>query len=862
MKKIFTPKVLILSLLSVVIMAAGTAVKYSGGAPVSHTNAPGEQECTACHGGSLNPTPSNLANLTLTIPFTGNGYLPDSTYSVNLKYLQNGINRFGFQITALAKSNNQPVGTFTAGTGSSKLTGTVLGKTREYLTHNGGAGSSAGKGEWNFTWKAPSTNVDTIVFYVVINAANSDGGTSGDQIYAKTFDVAPSTLLPKATITINKTEVCAGDTLQFFGSGTNTPTSWAWKFKTGTPTTSTQQNPKIVFNIPGNYIDTLRVKNAKGESAPAVVSFKVISAPIANIASVSPGNTVCEGDTITLSATFGAGYKYEWNTGNPADTFSTVKITKQGNYSVTVTNSTGCSKTSASTNLVFKPLATGALTFSRTSVCEGDTILVMGAGGGAGAVYNFYQNKNLIYTGTNTNVIATLNQNDTFELTIEENGCTSIPVTKISNAVSKLAAPVITCGTSTTSSVTFNWGAVTGATGYEVSLDTGKNWSAPSTGSSGLSHTINGLNFNTNATLWVRATDNAPCLGGNVNSFTCKTLTCSGVTFGVVLGDSLLCPGDSTTITVSNISVPNYSLQFGAGNFASDTVFWVKPSQTTKFPFALIDSNAINCPAVTFDVDVNVDVIPALTVSADNGTTICDLDPVSLTTTGGNANVAVYTVFINNSQTFYTNTTGVFTNVGVGNNNKLFVQATTLEGCTGNSNEITFTVNPLPTPGFTSTINNRVVDFDDTTSTTASRVWNFGDNSATSTVKTPNHTFATVGTFNVKLIVTDGNGCIDSTTQPITTQNLSVNNIVGLGGLDIYPNPTKGMLKLGFEWYGEGAITLSLTDVNGRVVWTDEVTETGNHNRTVNLSDYANGTYLLRLQTTQGEHTLKVLKTE
>lgn len=861
MKKIFTHKLFILIFLSVVIMAAGTAIKYAGGAPVSHSNAPGEQNCTACHSGSLNPTPSNLSNLTLSIPFTGGGYIPDSTYTITLKYLQSGKNRFGFQITSLTKSGNNPTGSFTAGTGSSKLTGTVAGKTREYLTHNGGTGSSAGKGEWTFTWKAPSTNVDSIVFYVAVNAANSDGNTSGDEIYAKTFTVGSSSLLPTASITASKTEVCAGDTVQFTGSGTNSPTSYAWKFKVGSPTSSTLQNPKVVYTIPGTYVDTLRVRNAKGESAPAVITIKVVSAPVANIASVQPGNTICAGDTVTLGATFGTGYSYKWNTGNPADTFSTVKVTQQANYIVTVTNSSGCSKSSSAVVITVNPLPVAVIGASKNTACAGDTATIYANVGNTTAKRNLYQNGSLIYTGGSAGINVTLTQNDTFELIIDDNGCTSLPVTKIINTSSKLAAPTITCGTPTTSSVTFDWAAVTGATGYEVSTDSGKTWATPSSGTMGLSHTIGGLNFNTDAALWVRATDNAPCLVGNIGNKVCKSLSCSGVTYNSAVADTVICPGDSTIITISNISATSYSLQFNGGAFGSATTFSVKPNQTTKYAFALVDSSTLNCPALTFDVDVKVDVLPNVTLNSSAGNTLCLGKTTDFSTTTNSA-VTKYTVIANGSSSTLTNNTGIFTGVSINDGDKVAMEIETPAGCKTTSNEIIFVVNPLPVVGYTATVNNRVVDFDDTTSTTMTRVWNFGDNTPTTTTKNPSHTYATVGTFNAKLIVTNGNGCIDSTTQAITTQNLSIGNIAGLNGFEVYPNPTKGDLSFAFEWYGAGDMHLTLMDVNGKMVWNDKVTETGNYKRTLDLSSFADGAYLLRLTSAQGEYSLKVLKTK
>lgn len=51
--------------------------------------------------------------------------------------------------------------------------------------------------------------------------------------------------------------------------------------------------------------------------------------------------------------------------------------------------------------------------------------------------------------------------------------------------------------------------------------------------------------------------------------------------------------------------------------------------------------------------------------------------------------------------------------------------------------------------------------------------WNFGDG-ATGNIQTINHEFNTAGTFDVKLVVTDINGCKDSLIKPITTILLEI----------------------------------------------------------------------------------------
>ena len=44
--------------------------------------------------------------------------------------------------------------------------------------------------------------------------------------------------------------------------------------------------------------------------------------------------------------------------------------------------------------------------------------------------------------------------------------------------------------------------------------------------------------------------------------------------------------------------------------------------------------------------------------------------------------------------------------------------------------------------------------------------WDFGDNSAASSNSNPQHIYTAEGLYNVKLIVTDKNGCTDTLLKP------------------------------------------------------------------------------------------------
>ncbi|CAN5139058.1 hypothetical protein BH09ACT10_BH09ACT10_02170 [soil metagenome] len=81
--------------------------------------------------------------------------------------------------------------------------------------------------------------------------------------------------------------------------------------------------------------------------------------------------------------------------------------------------------------------------------------------------------------------------------------------------------------------------------------------------------------------------------------------------------------------------------------------------------------------------------------------------------------------------------------------------------------------NVAPTAAFTSTADNLTMTFDgrgssDPEGPIASYAWDFGDSTPAGTGAQPGHTYATAGTYQVTLTVTDSAGAIHAVTKPVT----------------------------------------------------------------------------------------------
>lgn len=162
----------------------------SSGPSASHTNAPGEDNCTACH----TSYPVNSGEGSVAIGGVPHNYLPNKPVTITVTTADPGPSAsiFGFQLTAI-DSQGRKAGTFSLPVQNPAKTqiinGIVGGNQREYVEHTiDGLFTTGvfGSNTWTFTWTAPPRMVGKIDFHASGNGANGDGTNSGDYIYTTT----------------------------------------------------------------------------------------------------------------------------------------------------------------------------------------------------------------------------------------------------------------------------------------------------------------------------------------------------------------------------------------------------------------------------------------------------------------------------------------------------------------------------------------------------------------------------------------------------------------------------------------------------------------------------------------------------
>ncbi|MFN5346813.1 MAG: PKD domain-containing protein, partial [Bacteroidota bacterium] len=233
---------------------------------------------------------------------------------------------------------------------------------------------------------------------------------------------------------------------------------------------------------------------------------------------------------------------------------------------------------------------------------------------------------------------------------------------------------------------------------------------------------------------------------------------------------STLCIGQSQTLSLL-VSGGNPSYSYLWSNLQTTSSINVSPSATTNYSVVVTDANG--CTASLNNLLVNVHPPLQLNLTANNDT-ICVGQSSNLSALASGGNGGPYAYSWNNGLSSSSQ------NVTPTQTSSYIVSVS--DGCTTPNAQqaINVVVNPIPSPSFTpgniqgcSPVS-AVFNMTSASGPGNSYLWNFGDNTS-STAINPSHQYATAGSFNVTLTITNQYGCSASITN---------NNVV-----NVYPKP-------------------------------------------------------------------------
>ncbi len=166
---------------------------------------------------------------------------------------------------------------------------------------------------------------------------------------------------PIVTASATATSICQGEQITLSGGGASTYI-WTNGVINGVP-----------FTPPGTTVYSVNGTNANNCSSTASITITVNFPPV--ILAVASDSSICAGESLTLYGT--GGVSYAW-TGGITNNTPFIPISS-GTYTVTGTNSNGCSNTD-DVSIVVNPLPSVTATASPSTICQGDSSQLLATG--------------------------------------------------------------------------------------------------------------------------------------------------------------------------------------------------------------------------------------------------------------------------------------------------------------------------------------------------------------------------------------------------------------------------------------------------------------------------------------------------
>jgi len=613
--------------------------------------------------------------------------------------------------------------------------------------------------------------------------------------------------LPVPTASASPNPICVGKTLSLFSSG---GVNYLWNGPLGYY--SSAQNPTIAnIQLTQAGVYTVTVTNENGCTATASVNVVVNPLPVPT-ASASP-NPICVGKTLSLTSSGGSSYAWSGPAGfssftqNPS--IANIQLSQDGIYTVTVTNTYGCTST-ASVDVVVNPLPTATATATPNPVCEGE-LATFTANGGVG--YSWSGPGGFTSNSKSFGRHMALNMAGTYYVTVtNSNGCSSTASVSIS----------VNPGPNATASVSPNPACSGQTIQFSASGGTSYKWTGPfGFASTQQNPVINNVQQYHSGNYTVVVSNGTGCKKTIVVTLTVNQTPAGKISFDA----KSTCTGSTLLLYASGGSSYQWS---GPAGFSSTLQNPTRPNANSTYSglYTVVISNSYGC-SVTLSVNITIRPLPIISAWTTTPE-VCEGSTAFLYSNGGTS--YSWTGPYGYASTFQnpiivtipTYMTGTYT-----------VTGSNQYGCTAKANvfitvqSVTAIVNATPNP----------VPYGGTLYLTASGGTSYqwtGPNGFNTTQQNPIiYKFTNVKEGLYSCIVSSSAGCQDT---KIILVKLKVNGLVGqdytteqIEGnyVQVFPNPASTSIKLddGFKGIsdyqilnGQGQIVMSGKSIAGEQI--------------------------------------------
>ncbi|MFB9052818.1 T9SS type A sorting domain-containing protein [Formosa undariae] len=535
-------------------------------------------------------------------------------------------------------------------------------------------------------------------------------------------------------------------------------------------------------------IYSVEVFNVGDCSASDEVKVTVNATKVEVIANAGNNETICEGESVTLTATGGS--SYVWNTG---ETTASVSVNPNSTTTYSVDVSEENITASAEVTVTVNPLPT-ANAGSDQTIEQGESITLSATGG---TRYKWS-------TGATTKaIVVSPNQTTIYSVEVFNVGdCSASDDVKVIVNATKVEV-IANAGNNQTicegESITLT---ATGGSSYI--WNTGETTASIS------------VNPNSTTTYTVDVSEE------NVTASAEVTLTVNPLPQANAGSDQTIEQGES--ITLSATGGTRYKWSTGA----TTKDISVSPNQTTIYSVEVLNDN--NCSA-SDEVKVTVNATKVEVIAnAGNNQTICEGETVTLTATGGSS--------------FIWNTGETTASIVVNPNSTTTYSVDVSEENVTASAEVTVTVNPLPTANAGS---DETIYQGESIRLTAAEgaryLWNSGETTRSISVNPDATTIYTVEVFNAR-------GCSseDEVLVIVEAHTLDIEEETLDFEFSIYPNPATDVLNVKISGL-EADTPIRIFDMSGKLLYNQVIQSNASiMYNTLDVSRYPKGVYVLTIE--------------
>ncbi|MFN4952065.1 MAG: LamG-like jellyroll fold domain-containing protein, partial [Flavobacteriales bacterium] len=538
--------------------------------------------------------------------------------------------------------------------------------------------------------------------------------------------------LPTVSAGANQS-ICAGGQVTLNGSGA---TSYAW---------NNGVTNGVAFTPSNTQTYTVTGTNANGCSNTAQVTVTVNALPTV---SAGTNQSICAGSQVTL---MGSGANtYAWNNGVTNGVAFTPANTQT--YTVTGTNTNGCSNT-AQVTVTVNALPTASISASgSTTLCAGSSVNLSASNGSS-------------YLWSNGATTQTITASTAGNYSVQVTNAAGCSAT--SSIVNVVVNPLPAANITANGSTTFCAG---GSVVLSATAGASYLWNTGATTQT--------LTVNTSGTYTVTVTSNNGCVG--TSSPQTVTVSAQPSTSITANGATSFCAGGSVLL-----SAPNGGTYLWSTGATTPSI-----SVSTAGSYSVTVTNGAGCSATSTPTTITVNPLPS--VSAGANQSVCSGSQVTLN--GSGATSYAWNNGVTNGVAFTPGTTQTYT-----------VTGTDANGCSNNA-QVTITVNALP--AVSAGANQSICAGNQITlngSGASSYTWNNGVTNGVAFTPANTQTYTVTGT--------NANGCSNTAQVTVTVNALPTANAGSNALINCVNNPNGATLgaapQAGFTYQWSPATGLS-----------------------------------------------------